>query len=228
MTENKMTFEQIKKHALKITKKAGDTRPVLQLIQLKDNYINATDRHRILRVKHKHDNNIMYNPKTDEKIENSNMDYSYPDINRVIPIQDENTNVIEFSEDEIDTILNTLKFYKKIKVKTVKFDLVLDNKELIYTLNFDKKSTDKHANIAQKLDLTYKLKSVINNKEIETILLNTEYLINAFEFIKDFNKSNQNQHINVYQIEIDHKHKPINITNKYTDFNYIICPLRQN
>ncbi|MDU0383815.1 hypothetical protein RWG64_11105, partial [Staphylococcus pseudintermedius] len=63
---------------------------------------------------------------------------------------------------------------------------------------------------------------------IGTILLNTEYLINAFEFIKDFNKSNQNQHINVYQIEIDHKHKPINITNKYTDFNYIICPLRQN
>ncbi|EJH4520080.1 hypothetical protein NDM69_002679, partial [Staphylococcus pseudintermedius] len=74
MTENKMTFEQIKKHALKITKKAGDARPVLQLIQLKDNYINATDRHRILRVKHKHSNNIMYNPKTDEKIENSNMD----------------------------------------------------------------------------------------------------------------------------------------------------------
>ncbi|EGQ3034900.1 hypothetical protein I0P07_002543, partial [Staphylococcus pseudintermedius] len=113
MTEHKMTFEQIKKHALKITKKAGDARPVLQLMQLKDNYINATDRHRILRVIHKHDNNIMYNPKTDEKIENSNMDYSYPDINRVIPIQDENTNVIEFSEDEIDTILNTLKFYKK-------------------------------------------------------------------------------------------------------------------
>ncbi|EGQ2747702.1 hypothetical protein IO931_002498, partial [Staphylococcus pseudintermedius] len=56
MTENKMTFEQIKKHALKITKKAGDARPVLQLIQLKDNYINATDRHRILRVKHKHSN----------------------------------------------------------------------------------------------------------------------------------------------------------------------------
>lgn len=62
-----MEDKKIIKNMKKITGKVSDARPILQYIYYNDNYIVATDSHRLLQINKKHNKtNVLYNAKTGE------------------------------------------------------------------------------------------------------------------------------------------------------------------
>ncbi|MDU0384098.1 hypothetical protein [Staphylococcus pseudintermedius] len=138
----------------------------------------------------------------------------------------EKTNIMEFDANEIDAILNVLKYYDK-KSSFVKFGLLSSNtEESKYAFNFDFDRDYTFSSTIQKSKLSHKFKSVANNEDVLNVLWNIKHLINAFEFVKNSNKLYR-RHCddNVYQIKIE-KNTTMYISNKDNDFNYIVCPIR--
>ncbi|PNZ87896.1 hypothetical protein CD148_13145 [Staphylococcus delphini] len=77
---------------------------------------------------------------------------------------------------------------------------------------------------AQRLELSYTFyNKKIDNNDVKKIVLNTEYLLNAFEFLKDFDKANNED---FYCLNLYGRIQPIKITDKSNTFDYVIMPIR--
>ncbi|EJA1938767.1 hypothetical protein MWQ79_000216 [Staphylococcus pseudintermedius] len=216
MTENKMTFEQIKKHAKKVTKNTKNQ--ILNYMYLNDNHVDFSDGHRLVRIKHQHEyNNMLINPKNESDKNRSEYPYNFPNFENVIPKDKDAKNVIIFNSEEINVILNVLKLFKNLKVNLVKFELNENDNYLLTAFNSENEE-------AQRLELSYTFSNKkIDSDNVKKIVLNTEYLLNAFEFLKDFNKVNNEDS---YFLNLYGRIQPIKINDKNKTFIYVICPIR--
>ncbi|EGQ2888050.1 hypothetical protein EOQ17_12910, partial [Staphylococcus pseudintermedius] len=126
-------------------------------------------------------------------------------------------NVIIFNSEEINVILNVLKLFKNLKVNLVKFELSENDNYLLTAFNSENEE-------AQRLELSYTFSNKkIDSNNVKKIVLNTEYLLNAFEFLKDFNKVNNEDS---YFLNLYGRIQPIKINDKNKTFVYVICPIR--
>ncbi|EKI4464011.1 hypothetical protein PCV68_000989 [Staphylococcus pseudintermedius] len=208
-----MELKTITKHAKKVTKNAKND--ALKNMHFNDNHIEFTDDHRLVRLKYQHEyNNTLINPTTEQKTRN---EYScFLNVEKVIPKDDDAKNIIIFNSDEINTILNVLKLFKNLKVKSVKLELNENDNYLLTAFDSENENL-------QRLNLSYILNNKKINDNVKKIVLNTEYLLNAFEFLKDFDKANNEDS---YYLNLYGRIQPIKITDKSNTFDYVIMPIR--
>ncbi|PCF50147.1 hypothetical protein [Staphylococcus delphini] len=211
-----MELKTITKHAKKITKNTKNR--ILKYMHLNDNLIDFTDGHRLVRINHQHEyNNMLINPKNENDKSRSEYPYNFPNFENVIPKDDDVKNVIIFIDGEINIILNVLKLFKNLKVKLVQLELNENDNYLLTAYSGNDEE-------AQRLELSYTFyNKKIDNNDVKKIVLNTEYLLNAFEFLKDFDKANNED---FYCLNLYGRIQPIKITDKSNTFDYVIMPIR--
>lgn len=215
-----MEDKKIIKNMKKITGKVSDARPILQHIYYNDNYIVATDSHRLLQINKKHNKtNVLYNAKTGE---NGESFQQYPETSRIIPESENANNKIIINHDEIDLLIAILKAYKGIKLD--RLTLIIDKNQEYYLMNYSNFNFNNNE-LLEHLNLNYKLKNInLSDKPVHKITFNVSYLLNAFEYLKDDVKTQDLT--NSYYIYLTKENYPINITDKTNSFNYVICPIR--
>ncbi|EMH2356232.1 hypothetical protein MRGR3_0226 [Staphylococcus aureus subsp. aureus MRGR3] len=215
-----MEDKKIIKNMKKITGKVSDARPILQHIYYNDNYIVATDSHRLLQINKKHNKtNVLYNAKTGENGESSQQ---YPETSRIIPKSENANNKIIINHDEIDLLIAILKAYKSIKLYHL--TLTIDKDKEYYLMNYSDFNFNDNE-LLEHLNLNYKLKNInLSDKPVHKITFNVSYLLNAFEYLKDEVKTQRLT--NSYYMYLTKGNFPINITDKANSFNYVICPIR--
>lgn len=213
-----MELKSITKHAKKVTKNTENQ--ILKYMYLNDNHIDFTDGHRLVRLNHQHEyNNMLINPKNESDKNRSEHPYNFPDFKNVIPKDDNTKNIIVFSSDEINIILNVLKLFKNLKVKLVQLELNENDNDNYLLTTYSENDEE-----TQRLELSYTFyNKKIDNNDVKKIVLNTEYLLNAFEFLKDFNKVNNKDS---YCLNLYGRIQPIKITDKSNTFVYVIMPIR--
>ncbi|EGQ3422142.1 hypothetical protein O0C83_07315 [Staphylococcus pseudintermedius] len=213
-----MELKSITKHAKKVTKNTENQ--ILKYMYLNDNHIDFTDGHRLVRLNHQHEyNNMLINPKNESDKNRSEYPYNFPDFKNVIPKDDNTKNIIVFSSDEINIILNVLKLFKNLKVKLVQLELNENDNDNYLLTTYSENDEE-----TQRLELSYTFyNKKIDNNDVKKIVLNTEYLLNAFEFLKDFNKVNNKDS---YCLNLYGRIQPIKITDKSNTFVYVIMPIR--
>ncbi|HDV6036469.1 TPA: hypothetical protein RJJ53_002720, partial [Staphylococcus pseudintermedius] len=140
-----------------------------------------------------------------------------PNFENVIPKDNDTKNVIIFNSEEVNIILNVLKLFKNLKVYSIKLELNENDNYLLTAFNSENEE-------AQRLELSYTFSNKkIDSDNVKKIVLNTEYLLNAFEFLKDFNKVNNEDS---YFLNLYGRIQPIKINDKNKTFIYVICPIR--
>lgn len=216
-----MNTKKLYKHMKKITnnKRAIGSREVLKYLHYNNyNNIVACDSYRMLKyyTDHEHEN-ILINPNNDKVV---HCDYKYPKTDGLILDKKDAKNVIKINSIDIDIIINILKAYKSLNVNTRLF--INDDKS--YYLHFNKLDlidTLDNEHI-KNITIDYTLNNTsVSDKNIK-LTLNTKYLLNMFEFLKDHQKETNTTE---YKIYIYGSLKIINISDN-KDFNYILLPIR--
>lgn len=224
-----LNYKTIEKHMTKILKTVNGGRAILKNLYFNNNYIYACDSSRILKVYNEHNqSDKLLNILDNESDFVSNEYPLYPEIERVIPQRIKVTFTI--NNTEIDYILTILKTLKKFKYENIKisYDNGL-NKSILQIGSLSNKN-EEIADIQNKLNLKY----IINDtKEHEQNHISLSYLINAFEFMKDFNneykkhlKSTNQKNDLKFNFYLNGKYQPILIKDNKNLSQQVIMPLR--
>lgn len=204
-----MHYNKAIKHLSKITdnaRKKYSGRPALRGVLHNGNNIEATDSHRLLKVKvnkmdfEKH----ILDLKEDEEIQ-----AEFPDTEKIIPTDSDIT--ISVGSVEIVEIKKLLKYFKTIGIESV--DIVSDKGTWSIQPKFKEEN-----NLQFKYLLPIVDKDDTEKNGVSKRILDLTYLINAFEFLEE-----TKQDIKLYLQ--GNTMYPINFKGK--DFDYIIVPIRE-
>ncbi|MER2006332.1 MAG: hypothetical protein ABS939_02670 [Psychrobacillus sp.] len=168
------TYQIFSKHAQKLQKKGKRiSRPTLQGIYHTDSHVVMTDSHRLYQANITFPSymNKIVDPKTGQEI-----DGNYPDTTRLVP--EKYDAMASFSLD-IKEVIAFLKAVKALKIAQVSFTVKDDGLILVA---HETTNTNEGSN---KYYLTYK-DSIKAPTDFKTTTLNTVYLLDAFEWLKEY------------------------------------------
>lgn len=208
-----ITFAQVMKMFKKFVAKSS-SRPVLQYVYFDGSHFVATNSHVLLRVNKDYITDIpedlpktfLYDPK---EMISRDIDMKYPDVSKLI--MNYSDSMVTMNDGVIKEFINQIKEAKKVVNKK-------KNKPI--GLSFCKPHTIIESEYEE---INYKIKNKnigVDGNEI-TLHLNAQYLVNALEVVKKFNKvSNDNTEIRMYS-----PLRPIQIT-KRDVFDIVLMPVR--
>ncbi len=185
-----MKYNNIIKHAKKITDKASGARPILKGVYHNQNYIIATDSHRLIKSevdKVNFDEHIL-DLKTNELIDQAQ---DYPNMNSVIDGLDKHIKILQ-PEHHVKPIKEMLKMCKALKYSQVVIESV--NNENNPQKSYNELILRPHDNIdtkpirdfnVGKLNVNFMLHSQFEEEEKVQLAFNIDYFIQAIDFIQE-------------------------------------------
>lgn len=231
MTANKtIKFDQLMKVFKNFVSKS-ETRPVLKLVYLNDNYFYATDSHQLLRVNKNYVSDIpesitdgsLIDPKTMNITEQLN----YPDCSRLIPNQSNSTVLLNGNIKEFENVTKEIKGLKKgRKNKIVKMDITKNciNFSGQYVINEKQYKLEKEQK-DDNVDLFKNYEYTVNSLNVEgdeiKIQVGDIYLNTALGTVKKLSKLSYSD----VEMKINGNMRPILFTQNNV-FDIIVMPIR--
>lgn len=210
----RVNYKNFMKHAEKVTKGVGASRPILEGVEHKDDgTLTVTDSHRLYRAYNVNaPSNAVINPTTGEEIDAG----TYPDTDRIIP--DFNNAGRTYGVRDHKTVIATLKAMKQVAVaEGIKYE------------NARIKIRNGHMELAMdasklNIEVSYPLLPFNGTEEIE-VLVSLKYMLETFEMFQDIATK---QFTGYTYIDLTHKHKPIGLRLEgCEDLTAIILPCRE-
>lgn len=203
-----MIYSNIVKHAKKITKKSVNNsgKQVLQGMYMNDNLITVTDAHRLFRIKYEHGHTDRIVDPVNEKV----ITGEYPNVDRLISDPDNARISMKFQVDEVKQIVNILKLYKSLKVRFISLSLT-DKNTIKLKPYYDIENV--------KVEYDFNTSYIFEGTAIYEMHLNTDYLLECFEFLKDLLNET------LIEMHLFDRNKPVLITSVSRSFDYVLLPV---
>ncbi|MFD2704677.1 hypothetical protein [Salibacterium lacus] len=177
-----ISYANFMKHAEKVTKSAGNTRPILQAAyHSEEGYVAVTDSHRLYIAENVYEGGEKAeNPKTGDLV-----DGKYPDVTRIIPGEQSAQGMVEIKE--VKGVAKAVKIIQqaatapphlseKFTPKSKALARIFSHENNVYV------ATEKSCGIEAKLFIGKTNKSL---DEDFNIYVNAEYLAQSFDVFKD-------------------------------------------
>lgn len=201
-----MNYLQFTKAAAKITKTASKSRPILTGVNHTEEYVCATDSHRLIYATGIYEGA----PKVEDVATGAIIDGNYPDVSRLIPGEDDYTIIAELNVKDTLKVLKTIKDASNaIKVDRNAVDIVFI--EMGTTALFRTHSSS-------PVQVTYQTPAVLRCKEEVTVALNVKYAIEMFEAFKDV--------VETVKFNVTSDTRPVTVT--AGNALYLTLPIRIN